>query len=92
MGSGPGQVLLDMGQRTCPDSKGKSDCAKKERKVLPVKKEKRNARKKDACKSGGCNKSGSCSQESILLACKKGGKSCPLEKQELLKKEEKEVS
>ena len=86
MGRGPGHGPARDG-KTCPDSKGKSDCGKKNEKSA-CKKGKEECGKKDACKSGGCNKSGSGSKKDSA-ACKKGGKTCTLEKQECSKKKKK---
>ena len=77
MGRGPGHGPARDG-KTCPDSKGKSDCGKKNEKSA-CKKGKEECGKKDACKSGGCNKSGSCSKKDSA-SCKKDTKSCPSEK------------
>ena len=80
IGRGPGHGPARDG-KTCPDSKGKSDCGKKNEKSA-CKKGKEECGKKDACKSGGCSKKDS-------AACKKGGGTCPLEKQECSKKKKK---
>ena len=77
MGRGPGRGPA-RDAKTCPDSKGKSDCGKKNEKSA-CKKGKEECGKKDACKSGGCNKSGSCSKKDSA-SCKKDTKSCPSEK------------
>ena len=77
MAKGPGHGPARDG-KTCPDSKGKSDCGKKNEKSA-CKKGKEECGKKDACKSGGCNKSGSCSKKDSA-SCKKDTKSCPSEK------------